>query len=53
MDISILCYYNIGKHKDPDIKIFKKIPNSKKDRVYAKYMKSSKYYICPKGYEVN
>ncbi|KAL8101655.1 putative glycosyltransferase At5g20260 [Apium graveolens] len=39
--------------KDPNIKIFKKLPKSKKNRVYAEYMKSSKYCLCPKGYEVN
>ncbi|WOG81401.1 hypothetical protein DCAR_0100548 [Daucus carota subsp. sativus] len=39
--------------KDPDIKIFKKLPKSKKNRVYTEYMKSSKYCLCPKGYEVN
>lgn len=39
--------------KDPDIKIFKRLPKSKKNRVYAEYMKSSKYCLCPKGYEVN
>ncbi|KAK1372516.1 hypothetical protein POM88_028709 [Heracleum sosnowskyi] len=39
--------------KDPNIKIFKTLPKSKKNRVYAEYMKSSKYCLCPKGYEVN
>ncbi|GAB2284840.1 hypothetical protein Dimus_019293 [Dionaea muscipula] len=39
--------------KDPDIKIFGTLPHSKGNRVYVQYMKSSKYCICPRGYEVN
>ncbi|KAM6583237.1 hypothetical protein CsatB_010239 [Cannabis sativa] len=42
------------KDKDPDMKIFGRMPlgvASKMD--YIQLMKSSKYCICPKGYEVN
>lgn len=39
--------------KDPDIKVFAKLRKSKKNRNYIEYMKSSKYCICPRGYEVN
>ncbi|KAK1367785.1 Exostosin domain-containing protein [Heracleum sosnowskyi] len=39
--------------KDPDIKLFTKLPRSKNNRNYFQYMKSSKYCICPRGYEVN
>nr|XP_043610188.1 probable glycosyltransferase At5g03795 [Erigeron canadensis] len=41
------------ENKDPDMKIFRKLPKSKGNRNYINYMKSSKYCICPKGYEVN
>ncbi|MED6173435.1 hypothetical protein PIB30_059357 [Stylosanthes scabra] len=41
------------ENKDPDMKIFGKLPNYKGDRNYIEYMKSSKYCICAKGYEVN
>lgn len=41
------------ENKDPDIKIFKKLPKSKNNRNYVQYMKTSKYCICAKGYEVN
>ncbi|XP_057722024.1 probable glycosyltransferase At5g03795 [Arachis stenosperma] len=41
------------ENKDPDMKIFGKLPKSKGDRNYIQYMKSSKYCICAKGYEVN
>lgn len=41
------------QNKDPDIKLFTKLPKSKKNRNYIQYMKSSKYCICPRGYEVN
>ncbi|PHU09333.1 hypothetical protein BC332_21193 [Capsicum chinense] len=37
------------KNKDPDMKIFGKISSAS----YVQYMKSSKYCICAKGYEVN
>uniref|UniRef100_A0A7N0URQ5 Exostosin GT47 domain-containing protein n=1 Tax=Kalanchoe fedtschenkoi TaxID=63787 RepID=A0A7N0URQ5_KALFE len=39
--------------KDPDMKIFGKLPKAKKQKNYIQYMKSSKYCICPRGYEVN
>ncbi|KAL9230333.1 hypothetical protein vseg_005698 [Gypsophila vaccaria] len=42
-----------GNNKDPDMQIFGKLPNSKGNRNYIDYMKSSKYCICPRGYEVN
>lgn len=41
------------ENKDPDMKIFGMLPKSKGNRNYIQYMKSSKYCICPKGYEVN
>lgn len=41
------------ENKDPDMKIFGKLPNSKGNSNYIHYMKSSKYCICAKGYEVN
>ncbi|XP_019438749.1 PREDICTED: probable glycosyltransferase At5g25310 isoform X4 [Lupinus angustifolius] len=41
------------ENKDPDMKIFGKLPKSKGNRNYIHYMKSSKYCICAKGYEVN
>ncbi|XP_028802097.1 probable glycosyltransferase At5g03795 isoform X2 [Neltuma alba] len=41
------------ENKDPDMKIFGRMPKSKGDRNYIQYMKSSKYCICAKGYEVN
>jgi hypothetical protein len=41
------------ENKDPDMKIFGILPKSKGNRNYIQYMKSSKYCICPKGYEVN
>ncbi|KAJ1399113.1 Exostosin-like [Sesbania bispinosa] len=41
------------ENKDPDMKIFGKLPKSKGDRNYIQYMKSSKYCICARGYEVN
>ncbi|XP_045799443.1 probable glycosyltransferase At5g03795 [Trifolium pratense] len=41
------------ENKDPDMKIFGILPHSKGNRNYIQYMKSSKYCICPKGYEVN
>lgn len=42
---------NHWKNKDPDMKIFGPMPASKMS--YIQHMKSSKYCICPKGYEVN
>ncbi|KAJ0736116.1 putative xylogalacturonan beta-1,3-xylosyltransferase [Helianthus annuus] len=41
------------ENKDPDMKIFRKLPNSKGNKNYINYMKTSKYCICAKGYEVN
>ncbi|KAL5074125.1 hypothetical protein RYX36_013109 [Vicia faba] len=41
------------ENKDPDMKIFGMMPKSKGNRNYIQYMKSSRYCICPKGYEVN
>ncbi|XP_057960021.1 probable glycosyltransferase At5g03795 isoform X1 [Malania oleifera] len=37
------------ENKDPEMKIFGKMPRAK----YVQHMKSSKYCICAKGYEVN
>ncbi|CAI8605643.1 unnamed protein product [Vicia faba] len=41
------------ENKDPDMKIFGKLPKSKGNSNYIQYMKSSKYCICARGYEVN
>ncbi|XP_019415837.1 PREDICTED: probable glycosyltransferase At5g03795 isoform X2 [Lupinus angustifolius] len=41
------------ENKDPDMKIFRNLPRSRANRIYVDYMKSSKYCICAKGYEVN
>ncbi|XP_054796456.1 probable glycosyltransferase At5g03795 [Prosopis cineraria] len=41
------------ENKDADMKIFGKLPKSRGNRDYIHYMKSSKYCICAKGYEVN
>ncbi|KAJ7965946.1 Exostosin family protein [Quillaja saponaria] len=41
------------KDKDPDIKVFGKMPKSKGNRNYIQHMKSSKYCICAKGNEVS
>ncbi|PON67806.1 Exostosin-like [Parasponia andersonii] len=41
------------ENKDPDMKIFGKLPKKKRKNEYANYMKTSKYCICAKGYEVN
>ncbi|KAK7282981.1 hypothetical protein RIF29_12145 [Crotalaria pallida] len=41
------------ENKDPDMKIFGTLPRSKGNKNYIQYMKSSKYCICAKGYEVN
>ncbi|GMH12420.1 hypothetical protein Nepgr_014261 [Nepenthes gracilis] len=40
-------------NRDPAMKIFNTLPNSKGNKNYIQYMKSSKYCICPRGYEVN
>ncbi|KAL4560318.1 hypothetical protein LXL04_032468 [Taraxacum kok-saghyz] len=44
---------NYWENKDPDMKIFRKLKKSKGNKSYTQYMKSSKYCICAKGYEVN
>ncbi|GKA77995.1 probable glycosyltransferase [Tanacetum coccineum] len=41
------------ENKDPDMKIYGDLRKSKASKNYIKYMKSSKYCICAKGYEVN
>ncbi|XP_044464625.1 probable glycosyltransferase At5g03795 [Mangifera indica] len=41
------------ENKDPDMKIFGVLPKVKGKMNYIQYMKSSKYCICAKGYEVN
>ncbi|PRQ27518.1 putative xylogalacturonan beta-1,3-xylosyltransferase [Rosa chinensis] len=41
------------ENKDPDMKIFGRLPKSKGNKIYVRHMKSSKYCICAKGYEVN
>ncbi|GLT98533.1 hypothetical protein SLE2022_160340 [Rubroshorea leprosula] len=42
------------KDKDPDMKIFGTLPRGVVSKMnYFQHMKSSKYCICPKGYEVN
>lgn len=41
------------ENKDPDMKIFKKLPKVKDDQNYVDYMKNSKFCICAKGSEVN
>lgn len=42
-----------GGNKDPDMKIFGPLPKVKGQKNYIQFMKSSKYCICAKGYEVN
>ncbi|OMO82652.1 Exostosin-like protein [Corchorus capsularis] len=42
------------KDKDPDMKIFGPMPPGVASKMnYIQHMKSSKFCICPKGYEVN
>lgn len=44
------------RNRDPDIKFFDRMPSGwgKRGRLeYAQYMKTSKYCICPRGYEVS
>lgn len=42
------------ENEDPDMKIFGPMPRGvKRKMTYIQYMKSSKYCICPRGYEVN
>ncbi|KAL7187632.1 hypothetical protein ACSBR1_037653 [Camellia fascicularis] len=45
----LLQYWN----KDPDMKIVGRMRRVKGQMNYVQYMKSSKYCICPKGYEVS
>lgn len=40
-------------NKDPDMRIFGPMPNVKGKMNYIQHMRSSKYCICAKGYEVN
>ncbi|KAL4339184.1 hypothetical protein GQ457_08G003900 [Hibiscus cannabinus] len=40
-------------NKDPDMKIFGNMPVVKGKMNYVRHMKSSKYCLCPKGFEVN
>ncbi|KAM7259835.1 hypothetical protein ACFE04_015576 [Oxalis oulophora] len=45
-----------GGEKDPDMRISDQLPKPKKGRktnMYIQSMKTSKYCICPRGYEVN
>ncbi|KAK6161865.1 hypothetical protein DH2020_001706 [Rehmannia glutinosa] len=44
---------NYWENKDPDMKIFGKMRKAKGQMSYVQYMKSSKYCICAKGFEVN
>ncbi|CAK7337463.1 unnamed protein product [Dovyalis caffra] len=45
---------NHWKDKDPDMKIFGPLPPGVASKMnYIHHMKSSKYCICPRGYEVN
>ncbi|CAA0810565.1 Exostosin family protein [Striga hermonthica] len=41
------------ENKDPDMKIFGQLQKVKGQTSYAQYMKTSKYCICARGYEVN
>ncbi|XP_010925918.1 probable glycosyltransferase At5g03795 [Elaeis guineensis] len=42
------------ENKDPDMKIFGPMPRGVESKMtYIRYMKTSKYCICPRGYEVN
>lgn len=40
-------------NKDPDMRIFGPMPHTKGNMNYIQHMRSSKYCICAKGYEVN
>ncbi|XP_073055349.1 probable glycosyltransferase At5g25310 [Primulina eburnea] len=44
---------NYWENKDPDMKIFGPLRKAKGEMTYVQYMKSSKFCICAKGYEVN
>ncbi|GLT53561.1 hypothetical protein SLA2020_268240 [Shorea laevis] len=63
---SILAFFAGGMHgyvrpillkhwgnKDPDMKIFGTMPDGKGNKKYIQHMKSSRYCVCAKGYEVN
>ncbi|XP_051137126.1 probable glycosyltransferase At5g03795 [Andrographis paniculata] len=41
------------ENKDPEMKIFGRMGKAKGRMSYAEYMKSSKFCICAKGFEVN
>ncbi|KAM7274757.1 hypothetical protein ACFE04_016623 [Oxalis oulophora] len=41
------------ENKDPDMKIFGRLPSSKGDTNYIQLMKSSKFCICPRGFKAN
>ncbi|GLT85435.1 hypothetical protein SLE2022_036250 [Rubroshorea leprosula] len=41
------------ENKDPDMKILGNMPKVKGKMDYIQHMKSSKYCLCPRGYEVN
>ncbi|XP_047342009.1 probable glycosyltransferase At5g03795 [Impatiens glandulifera] len=41
------------ENKDPDMKIYGRMRRKEGQMNYVEHMKSSKYCICPKGYEVN
>ncbi|KAL0890692.1 hypothetical protein Bca101_014675 [Brassica carinata] len=45
----LLSYW--GNNKDPDMKIFGKLPRTKGNKNYLQFMKTSKYCICAKGFE--
>lgn len=48
----ILLHY--WENKEPDMKIFGPMPHDiESKRIYREYMKSSKYCICARGYEVH
>ncbi|KAK1367788.1 Exostosin domain-containing protein [Heracleum sosnowskyi] len=38
---------------DSDMRIFNRMPHVKGNKNYIEYMRSSKYCICPRGYEVH
>lgn len=42
-----------GYNKDPQMKIFGKLPKVKGNKEYINYMRTSKYCICARGYEVS
>ncbi|KAJ4794242.1 Exostosin family protein [Rhynchospora pubera] len=43
-----------GNNRDPEMRIYAQLPKSISRKMsYSQHMKSSKYCICPMGYEVN